>query len=163
LIRLRPATSKDEIETSRGVDAERAQFVHQPIHAMRRPRVLLICGSMNQTTQMHKIAMELGDHECFFTTYYGSPALELANKVRLTESSVRGYKLSARAQAYLDRHGVACDQGGRNGPYDLVVTCSDQVTQPNIRHVPIVLVQEGMTDPEGPLYQVWKRCRWFPR
>src|SRR5580693_3282713 len=114
---------------------------------MQRKRILFICGSMNQTTQMHKIALELGDHDCVFSTFYGDRGLQLLKRLRLTETSVLGYKLSARAATYLERHGLPVDEMGAHGPYDLVVTCSDQVIQRNIRQLPIVLVQEGMTDP----------------
>jgi hypothetical protein len=75
--------------------------------------------------------------------------LRIAKSLYLTEASVMGYRLSARTLGYLERHGLAIDQGGVNGPYDLIVTCSDQVIPRNIRQSPIVLVQEGMTDPEG--------------
>jgi hypothetical protein len=83
--------------------------------------------------------------------------------MRLTETTPLGYKLSARALAYLERHNLALDQGGLNGPYDLVVTCSDLLVPGNVRRYPIVLVQEGMTDPEGLFYRIWKRHPWFPR
>ena len=118
---------------------------------------------MNQTTQMHKISLELAEHDCSFTTYYGDGFLEFVKKLRLTETSVMGYKRSACAQAYLDNNGLQSDYRGRKGPYDLVVSCSDQVIQPNLRGIPMVVVQEGMTDPEGVLYRFWWKHRWFPR
>jgi hypothetical protein len=37
---------------------------------MRQPRALFICGSINQTTQMHQIAQQLVECDCFFSTYY---------------------------------------------------------------------------------------------
>ena len=40
--------------------------------------------------------------------------------------------------------------------YDLVVTCSDLVVPKNIRHGRVVLVQEGMTDPENMAYYLVK-------
>lgn len=118
---------------------------------------------MNQTTQMHKISLELAEHDCFFTTYYGNRFLEFAKKLRLTEASVLGYKRSACSQAYLDNNGLQSDYRGRKGAYDLVLSCSDQVIQANLRGTPMVVVQEGMTDPEGVLYRFWWKHRWFPR
>ena len=32
--------------------------------------IRFICGSLNQTMMMHKIAMQLQEHRCFFTPYY---------------------------------------------------------------------------------------------
>jgi hypothetical protein len=74
-----------------------------------------------------------------------------------------GYKLTARTLAYLEKHNLPIDQAGRNGPYDLVLTCSDLLVPESIRCYPVVLVQEGMTDPEGFWFRVWRRYRWFPR
>src|SRR5262245_38180306 len=130
---------------------------------MKRPRVLLICGSINQTTQMHQIAEQLFECDCFFSTYFDDGYPETLKRLRLTEATPLGFKLSARTLDYLQRHDLAIDQAGRNGPYDLVVTCSDLLVPGNIRRYPIVLVQEGMTDPEGFFYRVWRRHRWFPR
>jgi hypothetical protein len=130
---------------------------------MHPKRILFICGSMNQTTQMHKIARELVECECVFSTFYGDRGLGIAKRLYLTEASVLGYRLSARTLAYLERHGLAIDQGGVNGPYDLVVTCSDQVIPRNIRQSPILLVQEGMTDPEGVFYRLWRAFPIVPR
>src|SRR5262252_4164656 len=130
---------------------------------MKPPRALFICGSINQTTQMHKVAEQLGECDCFFTTYYDDGYPETLKRLRLTESTPLGYKLSARTLAYFQRHILALDQAGLNGPYDVVVTCSDLLVPGNIRRYPVVLVQEGMTDPEGLFYRIWRRHRWFPR
>jgi len=32
-------------------------------------KILYICGSLYQTTMMHKIAAELSEHESYFTPY----------------------------------------------------------------------------------------------
>lgn len=119
---------------------------------------------MNQTTQMHQIAEELSaDADCWFSTFYGNSLEEFLKRMGLTETSVLGYRLSARAHAYLERHHLAIDQGGRRGPYDLVVTCSDLVVPRNIRMSPLVLVQEGMIDPEGFWFRMWRMWPRIPR
>jgi len=130
---------------------------------MKRPRVLFICGSINQTTQMHQIALQLAECDCFFSTYYDDGYPDTLKRLRLTEATPMGYKLSARCLAYLQRHNLTLDQGGLNGPYDLAVTCSDLVVPGNIRQYPVVLVQEGMTEPEGFWYRAWRKYRWLPR
>jgi hypothetical protein len=35
-----------------------------------RRRILFVCGSINQTTQMHQVVRELPEHEHAFTPYY---------------------------------------------------------------------------------------------
>src|SRR5262245_52694753 len=108
-----------------------------------RPRVLFICGSINQTTQMHQVAQQMVECDCAFSTYYDDGYANTLKRLRLTEMTPMGYKLSARAMDYLRRHQLSVDQGGRNGPYDLTVTCSDLCVPRNIRSAPVVLVQEG--------------------
>jgi len=118
---------------------------------------------MNQTTQMHQIAEQLVACDRFFTSYFEDGYVNILKRLRLTEMTPLGYKLSRRTLAYLERHNLAIDHSGRNGPYDLVLTCSDLLVPESIRRYPIVLVQEGMTDPEGFWFRVWRRHRWFPR
>ena len=68
---------------------------------MTRPRVLFICGSINQTTQMHQIARQMVECDCFFTPYYDDGYPDVLKRLRLTEATPMGYKLSARTFAYL--------------------------------------------------------------
>jgi hypothetical protein len=130
---------------------------------MTRPRVLFICGSINQTTQMHQIAQQMVECDCVFSTYYDDGYPDTLKRLRLTEATPMGYKLSSRTLEYLERHRLPLDPAGRHGPYDLTVTCSDLCVPGNIRSAPVVLVQEGMTDPEGFFYHAWRRYRWLPR
>src|SRR5579863_99379 len=110
---------------------------------MKRPRVLFICGSINQTTQMHQIAQQLVECHCFFSTYYDDGYPRTLKRLRLTETTPLGYKLSARAAAYLERHDLALDQEGRNGPYDLVVTCSDLIVPETSEGIPLFSFKKG--------------------
>ena len=130
---------------------------------LKRPRVLFICGSINQTTQMHQIAQQLVECDCCFTTYYDDGYPMTLKRLRLTETTPLGYKISARALGYIQRHNLTVDQEGLNGPYDLTVTCSDLIVPGNIRQRPVVLVQEGMTDPEGFWFRAWRKYPWLPR
>ena len=127
-----------------------------------RKRILFIGGSMNQTTQMHQIADELQEYERWFTPYYADGILELARKARLLEPTILGNRYVRRSIRYLREHDLAIDFQGRRGTYDLVVTSSDLVIPRNIKSSRIVLVQEGMTDPEGILFHLVKRFRFLP-
>ena len=101
--------------------------------------------------------------DCFFSTYYDDGYPDVLKRMRLTETTPMGYKLSARTLAYLQQHDLPLDQAGLHGPYDITVTCSDLCVPGNIRNGPVVLVQEGMTDPEGFWYRAWRKHRWLPR
>src|SRR5579862_1877784 len=85
------------------------------INGMKRPRVLFICGSMNQTTQMHQIAAQLGECDGFFTNYFDEGYPNVLKRLRLAEMTPLGYKLSARTLAYLERHHLPIDESGRRG------------------------------------------------
>jgi hypothetical protein len=112
---------------------------------------------------MHQIARQMTECDGFFTTYYDDGYPDVLKRMHLTEATPMGYKLSARTLAYLQKHNLPMDQAGLNGPYDLTLTCSDLCVPGNIRKGPVVLVQEGMTDPEGFWYRAWRKYRWLPR
>ena len=60
-------------------------------------KILFICGSRNQTTQMHKIAQELdSDYDCWFTPYYATGVEEVLRMMNLTEMSIMGSKMVGR-------------------------------------------------------------------
>jgi hypothetical protein len=128
---------------------------------MRR-RIFFICGSMNQTTQMHQISEHLPEYEHSFSPYYCDGPIEILRRVGLLEFTVPGNKLAGRSRSYLQNHGLPIDYQGKNRPYDLVVTGSDLFLPKNIRDNRIVLVQEGMTDPESILFHLVKRLRFLP-
>jgi hypothetical protein len=130
---------------------------------MSRKRALFICGSINQTTQMHQIARELPEVDASFTPYYGDLDFEIMRRLGMLESTIGGNKLRGRCLSYLRDHGLPVDDGGRRGDYDLVLHCSDLVWPRNITGKAVVLVQEGMTDPESVLFPLVKRLRFLPR
>lgn len=130
---------------------------------MRTKRILFICGSINQTTQMHHVARNLPEFEHWFTPYYCDGILEKLRKLNLLESSILGNKLIQRCLDYLHTYDLPVDFQGRKHAYDLVVTCSDLVVPRNIRGKKIVVVQEGMTDPENFAYYLWKMFPILPR
>ena len=45
-------------------------------------KILFICGSLNQTTQMHQIASHLmNEYDCYFTPYYADGMEDLAARM----------------------------------------------------------------------------------
>lgn len=124
--------------------------------------ILFICGSLNQTTQMHKIAQHLRDCKCFFTPYYADGWLDLAAQARLLDfTGLKGRHYDDTCE-YLAQNGLSVDWRGQNHDYDMVITCSDLLIQNNIRGKRLVLVQEGITEPEGLVYKLVRGLR-LPR
>ena len=128
-----------------------------------KKRVFFICGSMNQTTQMHQVSEHLREYEQSFSPYYVHGFDEILRRLGLIEFTIAGNKAVGRCRTYLQNHGLLIDYQGKNGPYDLVVTCSDVYLQKNIRGNRIVLVQEGIIDPESMMFRLVKRLRFLPR
>lgn len=128
-----------------------------------KKKILFICGSINQTSQMHKIATHLPEYENWFTPYYGDAVIELLRRLNLLEFSILGNKLLRRCLNYLTTYDLPMDFRGTRHDYDLVVTCSDLLMPKNIRSKRVVLVQEGMTDPENFAYHLWKALPFLPR
>lgn len=125
-------------------------------------RILFICGSMNQTTQMHQISRHLTGYGQAFSPYYCDGIDEIYRRLGLMEFTIIGHKLASRCLRYLEEQGLAIDYQGKKGPYDLVLTCSDVYLQKNIRKSPILLVQEGITDPESFAFRLVTRWRCLP-
>jgi hypothetical protein len=124
---------------------------------MSRKRVLFIGGSLNQTTQMHAVAKHLGDYEQAFTYYYGDAFHRAARAAGLLEFSILGRKRQRWCLDYLRAAGLPVDPEGAHGPYDLVVTSSDLVVPQNVRGAGVLVVQEGILDPESHLTPLIRR------
>ena len=106
---------------------------------------------------MHQISKFLSDYWHSFSPYYCHGFDEILRRLGLIEFTIAGNKVVGRCRTYLQNHGLLIDYQGRNRPYDLVVTCSDVYIQKNIRANRIVLVQEGITDPESIMFHLVKR------
>ena len=128
-----------------------------------KKKILFICGSMNQTTQMHQIAGWLTEYEQYFSPFFSDGILGAASERGLLEFTIMGRKRSERTLEYLRSNGLKLDLGGIQHTYDLVVTCTDLIVPKHIQDRKIVLVQEGMTEPETLLYHLARSIQWIPR
>jgi hypothetical protein len=124
---------------------------------MGRKRILFVGGSLNQTTMMDAIAAELPEHDAVFSPLFGGPVLQRAADGGWLDFTTLGRGPRRRTIAYLESKGRAIDEGGRRGRYDMAVIGTDLIVPPRLRSMPIVLVQEGMTDPEDWRYHVVRR------
>lgn len=121
---------------------------------MTKPKALFICGSPNQTSQMHKISRELPEFDAYFTPYYASGYLYFLTKTGFLDFTIMGGEFKRKALDYFNSHNLNIDIEGRKNTYDLVFTCQDLIIPKNILGSKIILVQEGMTDPETNWYKI---------
>ena len=126
-----------------------------------RKKVLFICGSVNQTSMMHRISEHFTECDCFFTPYYIGDFRDAFMK-NFLDFSILGGKYKELTLEYLRSNDLAIDYMGAANQYNFVFTCSDVMIQKNIRNKKIFLVQEGMTDPQRLPYYLVKMLR-FPR
>jgi hypothetical protein len=127
-------------------------------------KALFICGSPNQTRMMHQIAQHLPQFDRYFTPYFCDGLGKMVQRTGLLDFTVLGGRFFRQTMDYLQKHHCAIDYEAQNGPYDLVVTCSDLLVPKIVRGSRLVLVQEGMTDPENIVYHLIKNTglpRWL--
>ncbi len=117
----------------------------------QKHKILFIGGSVNQTSICHEIAKHLpANYSCYFTPYYTDhPLAKIFLAAKLLDFTALGGKFRQQTEAYLEKYRLPVDYGGRLNDYDLVVTTSDLLIQNNIRDKKVILVQEGMTDPDN--------------
>lgn len=121
---------------------------------MIKPKVLFICGSPNQTLQMHKISIHLSEYDCYFTPYYASGFLYYLTKTGILDFTIMGGEFKRKALEYFNKNNLQIDIEGKNNNYDIVFTCQDLIIPKNIIKSKIILIQEGMTDPETLWYRI---------
>ena len=92
---------------------------------LQTPRILFICGSLNQTTMMHKIAQHLPEFEHFFTPYYSDGFLDILARNGLLDFSILGGEFRRQTEEYLNNNSLSIDYRGAAHTYDLVLTCCD--------------------------------------
>ena len=129
---------------------------------MPESNILFICGSTNQTKMMHKISMHLSDYDCYFTPYYSDGFKKILSNTKLLDFSILGGQFRQRTLEYLEQNNLKIDFEGKERRYDLVYTCSDLIVPKNILDSKVILVQEGMTDPENLMYHLVKKLK-LPR
>ncbi len=115
----------------------------------RKPNILLICGTLNQTTQMHKIWEEVRHYgNAYLTPYYPShPLFKWARRRGMLKNAIVGQgPFYYQCLDYLKEHKLPIDEEGAHHTWDLVFNCSDIIWQRNIRKAKTVAVQEGLPD-----------------
>lgn len=130
---------------------------------MVKKKILFLIGSLNQTTQMHQVANELGEeYDCYFSQLYSNlPIIKLAAKKGMLDKTILGGEFKRASTAYLEKHNLRNDYATSvyNNRYDLAVLCSDLIVTKQLRHLKTVFVQEGMTDPLTTQGKIIKRLK----
>ena len=129
-----------------------------------RKKILFVIGSPNQTRQMHQVASQLPDYDCFFTQLYSKhPVVRLILPMGLLDTTILAGEFKRKGDAYLAKHRLHNDyaQGVYNNTYDLTVLCSDLLVTKELRRGKTLWVQEGMTDPITP-WGRWTRSLGLP-
>jgi hypothetical protein len=129
---------------------------------MSKKKILFIGGSLNQTTMMHKIAKFLHDYDCYYSFHYGDGYIDFLSEHGFLDFTILGGKQQEYTVQYLKENNLKVDHKGKQHNYDLVFTCSDLIVPKNIKDKKVILVQEGMTDPENFMYYLVKWLR-LPR
>ncbi|MGN6397704.1 MAG: hypothetical protein ACTHMI_19180 [Mucilaginibacter sp.] len=114
-----------------------------------RKKILFITGSINQTSQMHRISQHLdSEYDCWFSQVFtDSPVLKaLIKHTSLAEGTVLTGQFRAKSENYLKTHDLQVDYGAEKNTYDLVVYCSDMLMAKKFRNTKTIWVQEGMID-----------------
>lgn len=127
---------------------------------MARKKILFIGGSLNMTRMTHAVARHLSDEfDCWFSPFYSDGLYNLlASNTRLLDFTVLGGNFRRQTDAYLHQHNLPIDYRGAAREYDLYVATTDLYVPKNLRRRPFILIQEGMTDPEGFMFHMVK---WF--
>jgi hypothetical protein len=109
---------------------------------------------------MHQISKCLPEHQHYFSPFYCDGLLTILNK--LLRSTIAGDRLRQRALKYLKEQHLTIDDGCKNGPYDLVLICTDLFLPKNLRGNKMILVQEGIIGPESIWFSLVKRYKFLP-
>jgi hypothetical protein len=114
---------------------------------MRR-KILLLTGSLNQTSQMVEISKHLNAHDCWFSQVFTNSIIlnTVLKYTPVLDGTVLSDKFKIKAEQYLNLHGLQIDQEGVKNTYDLVVCCTDMVFPDKFKNTKTVWVQEGMID-----------------
>lgn len=127
-------------------------------------KVLFITGSLNQTSQMHQIARQMPDYDCWFSQLFtDSPLLNAVIKhTSLLNSTILAGQFKKNSEDYLKRNNLQIDYRAQKNEYDLVVFCTDLHVPKRLRQTKTVWVQEGMTDRFTWLSKVVKALKLHP-
>lgn len=105
---------------------------------------------------MHQIASHLANFDSYFAPFYLQGGYELLRKLGLLQHSIAAGNHRKNTMKYLREKNLPIDRSGNKYDYDVVFTCTDLIVQSNIRNRRLILVQEGITEPEDLSYSLMR-------
>lgn len=105
----------------------------------------------------------MDNYDCYFSPYYADGIEDFAARLGWLDFTVLGGRHMQDTIRYLQENNLHVDPRGEGNDYDLVVTCSDLIVPKNIRSKRLMLVQEGITEPEGLTHHLVKALKFLPR
>ena len=116
------------------------------------------------TRMTHAVARHLQDEfDCWFSPFYSDGIYDfLATHTRIVDFTILGGNFRRQTDAYLQLHNLPIDYRGQAREYDLYVATTDLIVPRGLRDKPFILIQEGMTDPEGIMYHIVRKLK-LPR
>jgi hypothetical protein len=127
-------------------------------------KILFTGGTMNQNTMVHDIAKHLmADFDCYFTpAYMDHGVVKKLAGLGFADFTVLGRRFHRDAIDYFNDNALQIDIAGQRHRYDLAIMTNDLVVPRNLNNSGLILVQEGMTDPETMMYHIVKKLK-LPR
>jgi len=121
---------------------------------MKLKKILFIGGSLNQTRIAHAVYGHLSeDYEARFSPYYCDGFLRVLQQKRPPSTSASSGGSSATGRWPISGNTISrSTRAGGRGITIWSFTTTDLLIQKNIRNKPVILIQEGMTDPENMLF-----------
>lgn len=80
-----------------------------------KKKILFIVGSMNQTSQMHQIADQLTDYDCWFSQFFTDYTLinSLIKRTSLLDSTILAGQFKVNSDNYLVANNLQIDYQGK--------------------------------------------------
>ncbi len=111
-------------------------------------KILFTTGSMNQTIQMHQIASELPEYDCWFSHLFTDSTIinSVIKNTSIIDGTILGTHFKENSEKYLRSHNLQIDYRAEANDYDLIVYCSDLMIPKRMQTTKTIWVQEGMVD-----------------
>ncbi|MDN3584580.1 hypothetical protein [Mucilaginibacter flavus] len=114
----------------------------------QKKKILLITGSMNQTTQMHAISKYLKEFDCWFSPIFSDSSFInlIIRKTSLLSGTILSIQRQNEAESYCTANGLQMDYRAMKNDYDLILCCTDLILPKRVLNTRTLWVQEGMID-----------------
>lgn len=113
-----------------------------------RKKILFIIGSINQTSQMHQISLQMPGYDCWFSQIFAdSPIINMViDYTPFLDKTALSGQFKKNSENYCLEHGLQVDYKAKKNRYDLVVYCADMIIPDRMLQTKTLWVQEGMID-----------------